>query len=315
MAGAGTQGGPVLVTGATGLVGGAVTRALLGAGHEVVALVRSSAGAASLEATGARVAVGDITRPETLRDAVPVGGAVVHAAQLRVRRAGAGALRRIEAADRVSTAALAEACLAAGARLVYTSGAFVWGDHGDRWIDESMPLTPSPLGAGKAAVVRRLRAMRERGLDSVVLHLGYVYGPGSTFRSAFYQPARRGLLRCIGSGANWWSVVHADDAASAYVAAVERAPANSEYAVADDQPLRLRELVDQLTDALGRPRAGSAPPRLVALLAGAPAVASLGTSFRTRNAKARDELGWAPKYPAFAAGLPAALAALEGSPR
>jgi 2-alkyl-3-oxoalkanoate reductase len=305
--------GLVLVTGATGLVGGAVARALLGAGHDVAALVRSEAAAAPLAAAGARLVVGDITRPETLRDAVPTGGAVVHAAQLRVRRAGARALRRLEAADRVSTAALAESCLAAGSRLVYTSGAFVWGDHGDRWIDEGMPLTPSPLGVGKAAVTRRLRALRQRGLDSVVLHLGYVYGPGSTFRSAFWQPARRGLLRCPGPGDNYWSPVHADDAAAAYVAAVERAPAGSEYAVVDDEPLPLRALVDRLTDALGRPRVGSAPPRLLALAAGAPAVASLVTSFRTSNAKARGELGWAPGYPSFAAGLPAALAALEGS--
>ena len=58
---------------------------------------------------------------------------------------------------------------------------------------------------------------------------------------------------------------------------------------------------------------GSAPPRLVALAAGAPAVASLVTSYRTSNAKARAELGWAPEHPSFAAGLPAALAALDAT--
>jgi dihydroflavonol-4-reductase len=303
--------GTVLVTGATGFVGGAVTRALLAGGHEVVALVRDEAAAAPLAAAGAKLAAGDLHRPETLRAATAGVGAVVHTAQLRVRRAGARQLRRIAAADRSSTAVLAEACRAGGARLVYSSGAMVWGDHGADWIDERTPLTPSPLGVGKAAVVRRLRELRARGLDSVVLHLGFVYGAGGTFRSAFYQPARRGLLRCIGPGANYWSPVHVDDVAAAYVAALERAPAGAEYAVVDDEPLPLRGLVDQLTDALGRPRVGSAPPRLVALAAGAPAVASLVTSYRTSNAKARAELGWAPAYPSFGAGLPAALAALS----
>ncbi|MFL6128481.1 MAG: NAD-dependent epimerase/dehydratase family protein [Mycobacteriales bacterium] len=305
----------VLVTGATGFVGGAVTRALLGTGHQVVALVRDEAAAGPLAAAGARLAVGDLHRPETLRTAVPGVDAVVHTAQLRVRRAGARALRRIAAADRVATAALAEACLAAGARLVYTSGAMVWGDHGEDWIDERTPMTPSPLGVGKAAVVRRLRALQERGLDSVVLHLGFVYGAGSTFRTAFYQPARRGLLRCIGPGDNYWSPVHVDDVATAFVAALERAPAGAEYAVADDQPLPLRALVDQLTDALGRRRVGSVPPWLVGLVAGAPTAVSLATSYRTSNAKARAELGWTPGHPTFAAGLPAALAALAGSAR
>ena len=47
-------------------------------------------------------------------------------------------------------------------------------------------------------------------------------------------------------------------------------------------------------------------------------MASLVTSYRVRNRKARDELGWAPKHPSFADGLPAALAALaapDGRPR
>ena len=174
--------GTVLVTGATGLVGGAVTRALLTAGYEVAALVRDEAPAAPLAAAGARLLAGDLDRPETLRTAAAEAGTVVHTAQLRARRAGARQLRRIAAADRVSTAALAESCLATGARLVDTSGAMVWGDHGAEWIDEEMPFTPSPLGVDKAAVVRRLRALRARGLDSVVLHLGFVYGAGSTFR-------------------------------------------------------------------------------------------------------------------------------------
>src|ERR671912_2911464 len=103
--------GQVLVTGATGLVGEAVTRALLGAGHEVVALVRSPAGAAPLAAAGARLRTGDITDPETLRSAVPAGGAVVNAAQLRVRRAGARAPRPLEAGHPVCPAAPGQAGL------------------------------------------------------------------------------------------------------------------------------------------------------------------------------------------------------------
>lgn len=304
----------VLVTGATGFVGGAVTRALLAAGHDVLALVRTAAGAADLGRAGARPALGDIRRPETYRPLVAEVDCVVHAAQRRVRgRVSRRQVALLTATDRIAVETLGDACAAAGRRLVYTSGAFVFGDHADRWIDERTPVDPSPLGSWHAAGVRRLRG--RAGLDLVVLHLGFVYGPGGTFRAVLHDPARRGLLRCIGPGTNYWSPVHLDDVASGYLAAVERAPAGAEYILADDEPLPLRRLVDQVTDRLGRKRVGSVPPGLVMLAAGGPAVASLTTSYRLSNRRARDELGWRPGHPTFADGLPATLDALAASRR
>ena len=73
-------------------------------------------------------------------------------------------------ADATMTRALADACVRHGRRLVYTGGCFDFGDHGDEWIDEATPLTPSPLGEGHSARARELDvAHRERGLDVVRL--------------------------------------------------------------------------------------------------------------------------------------------------
>jgi nucleoside-diphosphate-sugar epimerase len=71
---------PVLVTGATGLIGGNVCRVLAGQGRRVRALVRDPAQATELSALGAELVTGDITRPETLTAAVSGCAAVVHAA-------------------------------------------------------------------------------------------------------------------------------------------------------------------------------------------------------------------------------------------
>ncbi len=290
----------VLVTGATGFVGSAVVRALRADDHEVTALVREPARAGELAATGAVLHRGDMLAPDTYVPLVAEVDAVVHAAQLAVPgRLTPARSRQLFDADALMTAALADACLAHGRRLLYTGGCFDWGDHGERWIDERTPLTPSPMGVGHARQAVELQRRHEQGLDVVRLSPGFVYGPGGLFASAFVQQARAGRLRCIGRGDNWWSCVHVDDLAAAYVAALLLAPAGAAYAVVDDEPLRLRELTDLTTDALGRPRTGTAPPALLGLLLGRTLVASLITSFRIDGRRLRDDLGWSPARPRF----------------
>ena len=71
----------VLLTGATGFVGGGVARELLAAGHELVALVRSPERSRDLAAAGAELAVGDMLDPGTYRPLVERVDAVVHTAQ------------------------------------------------------------------------------------------------------------------------------------------------------------------------------------------------------------------------------------------
>ena len=303
----------VLVTGASGFVGGAVARDLLAHGHAVVGLVRDPGRAAALAGAGAQLRRGDMLSPETYVPLVAEVDAVVHAAQYATSgRFTRGAAARIRHADHVMTDALAVACAAGGKRLVYTSGCFNYGDHGDDWITEDTPFTPSPLGEGHAGEVLALRERRARdGLDVVVLAPGFVYGPGGLFQSSFVDQLQANRLRVIGSGQNFWSPVHRDDLATAYLAAVTTAPAGGEYNITDGHPLRLRELVDQLTDAMGHKRVGTIPPILLKPLLGGPLVDSLTTSFRIGNDRARVELGWRPRYPSFADGLPDTLAALD----
>ena len=302
----------VLVTGATGFVGAAVVRDLLAAGHRVAGLVRSPQRARLLP-EGVRPVIGDMLRPETYRAAAAASEAVVHTAQLRVHgRVTKGKLARLAAANDAMTGELARVCVDTGRRLVYTSGCFGYGDRGADWITEDTPLDPTPLGAEHARQVARLRDIRAaEGLDAVILHLGFVYGPGGTFKSVFYDQARRGLLRCIGDGANYWSLIHVDDAAAAYVAAVERAPAGAEYNVVDDDPLTLRAFVDEVTTALGKGRPGNVPRTLASLAVGPPAVASLTSSYRVSNSRIRTQLGWRPRYPRVSHGLPAVVTELR----
>jgi len=308
----------VLVLGASGFVGGAVSRRLLAAGRQVTALVRDpgSAAAGRLADAGARVHGCDMLAPATYVPLVAEADAVVHAAQLRFPgRLSAARVARMRAAELTTARALAEACLRHGRRLLLTGGAFVYGDHGDGWISESTPHRPSPLGVGHARSAALLRELGQRGLDAVELYAGFVYGPGGNFKDAFLDQVPGGRLRHPGDGRNHWSCVHLDDLADGYLAALDHAPAGRAYNLVDDEPLPLADLTRQVARATGVPRVSGVPGPLVALALGRAVARSLTTSYRVSNRRARDEIGWNPAHPTVAEGLPSVLAALAaGTP-
>jgi 2-alkyl-3-oxoalkanoate reductase len=210
--------------------------------------------------------------------------------RLAAHRRGEATRARALAADAVSS----------GARLVHVGSAFAWGDHGASWIDEATPQRPAPLGAGDADVAQQLLALRrERGLDAVLVALGVVYGPGGPLEHELWN----GRARVVGWGGNYLSCVHVDDAARAIAAALERGAAGTTYLAVDDEPVTQRALADAVADAAGRPRPGSSSVGVAGARVGFPLARSLSASVRVRNARAKAELGWAPRFPTVREGV------------
>jgi 2-alkyl-3-oxoalkanoate reductase len=260
----------VHVAGSGGMLGAAVAGELAMAGHE---LVHATAPVDGIVHCPAPVPPGRLTH----------------------RRLAAH--RRAEA-ERAQ--ALAGDALAIDARLVHVGSAFAWGDHGTSWIDEGTPQRPAPLGAGDADVAQRLLALRdERGLDVVLVALGLVYGPGGVFERVLLD---RGA-RVVGWGGNYLSCVHVDDGARAVAAALERGSAGTTYLAVDDEPVTQRALADAVADAAGRPRPGTASVGMAGARVGFPLARSLAASQRVRNARAKAELGWAPRFPTVREGV------------
>src|SRR5882724_10418344 len=113
----------VLVTGATGYIGGAVSSALLRHGHQVRGLARSSSAAARLESAGVQPVAGDFSRPESLEAAIGDVDAVVSTASIGSLAGDASTFAR----DRDAVKKMLAILGGSGRKLIFTSGSAVFG--------------------------------------------------------------------------------------------------------------------------------------------------------------------------------------------
>jgi nucleoside-diphosphate-sugar epimerase len=294
----------VLVTGASGFLGAAVCAGLLERGHAVSAIARRPGSAPD----GVEELRGDLTDGEGLRTALAAARpeAVVHlAAEIASQRDE----ERIREVNVHGTARLVEACGTVDSPKFVFASTVVTGDAGGELLTEETDLpVETPYGRSKQEGERLLR---ESGLPSVVIRPGHVYGPGGWYEHEFVRRLRQpGRFVVIGSGRNWWDVVHVDDAAAAFVAAVEDAPPGALYHLADDDPITLYDFVALTAEARGVGRPRRIPAGLARLAAGRHAVTAVVRSARTSNERIRRELGWSPRFPSARQGVPDAVSRL-----
>jgi nucleoside-diphosphate-sugar epimerase len=294
----------VLVTGASGFLGGVVCEELIGRGHDVGALVRREGS----EPPGTDAVAGDLTDAESLTRAVDRAGpeCVLHlAAEIASQRDP----RKIHEANVEGTRRLIAGCEAAGVRRMLFTSTVVTGDAKGALLDEQTPL-PVETAYGRSKQEGE-RLLRESSLEEVLIRPSHVYGPGGWFVEEFVNRLRRpGRFAVIGSGQNWWDVVRVEDVASACADAAERAPAGALYHVVDDEPIRFYDFVALAATALGTGPPRRTPAWLARLVAGSDPVRAVTRSARSSNARIKSELDWAPRFPTARQGVPDAIAAL-----
>lgn len=308
----------VFVTGATGFIGGGITKALTARGHEVVGLARSREAAGKLEGLGGRPVPGDMRQPEGWKAEAAAAEALVHTAAIPIRRRGGGTwLRALRAADITATRGLIEAARAGGRcrALIYTSGFLAVGDHGDAWVDEGTAPAPSARGGAYLAGEELVAEACRHGLPGIALRLGWVYAPTGFFARTILPAAAKGSFKYIGNGNNFMSLISLADAVEAYVRALESPPAGEVLNVVDDEPLRMREIGTLLLDEFGGGKVSGVPVWLAAAFAGRPVAEAFSGSYRTRNARAKAKLSWKLRYPAFREGIGDVVAEYRRGPR
>lgn len=298
----------VLVTGATGAIGSAVARELVINAYRVFGLVRSPEAQARLPY--AVIAVkGDIREPERWEAAVAQSDVVVNLAfpsdpAPEGPKHRDAALREAEALaeilDRVCTVVRKQKKL-----FVHTFGALLYEPEVNGWVRET-----SAISQGRGFGIRHSHTWpvfakhRKRGLKAISVNPAFVYGRGGWFEAGVLEPMSRSESSMIGDGSQTMHYIAAADAAAGYRLAIEKGIEGEDYLLADEKPTTQGGFIRLVAKEMGAPEPTQIPEEVLAHAIGDWAVEAYTFCPKIDTAKAKQHLGWAPRFRTIEEGIP-----------
>jgi len=280
----------VVLTGATGFIGSHVLADLHKHGHEVTALVRDDAQAATVAARGATPVVADLyDRPAVARLLGEADGAIHTASPGDATSANL---------DSAVVDAVIDAFAGTGKPYLQVSGLWIYGANPA--ITEASPINAPALVAWKEPIERRVLAAA--GIRGAVIVSSVAYGDGGGGIPGLLLSSPRddaGNLIMLGTGQQHWSTVHVADLADFFRRVLEDESARGRYVIGNGANPTVAELTQAAAAAVGAPGADPGSDDEARARLGDYFAEVLLLDQGTDAARARAELGWHPTHPSL----------------
>jgi nucleoside-diphosphate-sugar epimerase len=276
----------ILITGATGFVGGHVAEAAVSRGHAVSTIARPESDTSLLDRLGVTVIRGDLTDPEVVRRAVEGIDVIVHCA---AKVGDWGPVEDYRAVNVEALRSLLEACHNKSLRrFVHLSSLGVYAARDHFGTDETEPLPARHMDGYTQTKVEAehlaLDAHRLHGTPVVVLRPGFIYGPRDrTVLPKLADNLRRGVVRWIGDPSKRvMNTIYIGNLVDAVFLAIDAQNAIGQvYNLTDGDKVTKRRFFETIADGLGLPR----PHKKIRLFTARILAKVLESSARRRGAK------------------------------
>jgi nucleoside-diphosphate-sugar epimerase len=282
----------VFVTGSTGFIGFAVASAFARAGHDVTGLARSAEKAVRLSAAEVLPVIGSLEDPKSYADAARAAEVLIHCASDPKR----GDF------DMHAISSLLGFCRDARLprKFIYTSGVWVYGDTGDRLVDESSRLAPPPLVGWRPSVEQTVLGADSDVVRTVVIRPGCVYGGAGSLTAMWFEAAtKEGAARVVGDGSARWAMIHLEDLADLFVRAAGSAFGGEIFNATDRSRFTVLECARAASLAVGVTAPVECVPLEEASKQLGPFAQCLALSQHVDSRKAAALLGWQPRHSGF----------------